>query len=198
MGQEIGFDLYEKAPFDKDRTLIAVKNLGDYYVCGRTDSTNSWGDLFKFEHTSEDTPVFQEGLIGKEYRSVDDDFVRHYVACDFDEFKQHVMTSVTDDFDACDKDKRALLTSINNLKKSNGELRELQKTCTEEQSYAFDRWEEEIHENKQSIAELTEAYAEYDDDDYVYLHAKWVKELLEDMERYIKEDKYYVIPFFSY
>ncbi len=116
MGLEIGFDLYEKEPFDADGTLVAAKGIDLHFVCGRTDSTIAWGELFRHEGDHEDTPVFQAGLQGRT-RSWDDGSTRTYVACDFGEFRRRVMDAVESDLKACAKEKQAMLNLIAGLKR---------------------------------------------------------------------------------
>ncbi len=195
MGLDIGFDLYEKKPFDEKGEFVP-SGLTTPWVCGRTNSTNSWGELFKFGGDDTEVPVFQKELDGKSHTF--DSFTEKYVFTEFENFKSAVMSSVDDDLAECHATKQTMRRRINELREKISELRELQKTCTEENSYAFDRWGEDISDYTENIHNLQEDLADFEDNDYEYNHAIAVRELLADMERYVKEDKYYVIPVFSF
>ena len=196
MGLDIGFNLYKKKPFDEERKLVEA-DLDIYTnVCGRTDTTYSWGEHFKFNKESTETPVFQKELDGKEEKLAE--FSVKYKFLPLETFKETVMYAVNETFEICQGEKLDLLKRINSYKEEIKELRDLQKDCTEDQNYAFGRWEKMIQANKQMIEELQEYYDSYNDEDYQYTHAIAVKDLLEDMEKYLKEDKYYVIPYYSY
>ena len=196
MGLDIGFSLYKKKPFDGEGKLVEA-DLDIYTnVCGRTDTTCSWGEYFKFNNESTETPVFQKGLDGKEEKL--EEFSVKYKYLPLETFKETVMHTVNETFETCQNEKLELLKRIDSYKQEIKELRDLQKECTEDQEYAFDRWEQQITANKQMIEELQEHYDSYNDEDYQYTHAVAVKELLEDMEKYLKEDEYYVIPYYSY
>lgn len=195
MGLDIGFNLYEKKPFDEKGEFV-LPDLTTPWVCGRTNSTNSWGELFKFGRDDSEVPVFQKELDGKSRTF--DSFTEKYVFTDFENFKSTVMSSVDDDLAECHATKQAMHRRINELREKISELRELQKTCTEENGYAFDRWEEHIRGYTENIHNLQEDLTDFEDNDYEYCHAIAVRELLADMERYIKENKYYVIPIFSF
>lgn len=199
MGQDIGFNLYEKKPFDENGLLVLAKKDGVEidagWVSGRTESTCSWGNLFEFGDSEEIVPVFQKELDGK---SRGDDYHEVFKFCKFDYFKDEVMGAIDKDLAEATEQKRAISKRILAAKSEIEELRELQKSCTEEQSYAFDRWNGEISDKKEAIASSEEYLASYDAEDYEYLHAIAVKELLTEMEKYVEEGEYYVIPFFSY
>lgn len=192
MGQEIGFNIYKKDELEKNKRLVEVEGVDLPFVCGRTDSTNSWGELFSFTKEKTITPVFQKELDGFE-----DDYST-YKLVDFEDFKKCVLDVVKKDLDDSFKDKCAIYKHINEMKEEIGELRELQRDCTEDQSYAFNRWEEAISTLKDSIRESEEYVKDFDTEDYTGSHAKYTKDLLMSMEKYLEKDEYLVIPFYSF
>lgn len=196
MGLDIGFNLYEKKPFDEKGELVNVENIDTPYVSGRTDVTYSWGKHFKFNHESTETPVFQKGLDGKEDKL--EEFSIKYRFLPFEDFKQTVTDAINETIEDCGKEKIDLLKQIKFYTQEIKELRDLQKDCSENQKYAFDRWEEDIRDYKKCVEDITDSYKTFDEEDYNYTHALWVKSLLEEMEKYLNEDKYYIIPYFSY
>ena len=200
MGLDIGYNLYHKKPMDEENKLLMVNedDIGlQNNVRGRTDTTYSWGEYFDFSNPGKDiVPVFQKGLDGKS-RS-EGSYLAEYRYMDFGKFKDRVMSAVEDAFAEARRDKVEYIKSINDKKKEIEELRGLQKTCSKGQEYAFDRWEERIQELKECINDIQEEYDTFDDDDYGDTHAVYVKHLLENMERDLKKDEYYVIPYFSF
>lgn len=195
MGLEIGFNLYKKAPFDEKLERVD-SGIDTNWVCGRTKSTGSWGELFKFNAKDSVTPVFQKEL--DEYVYTSEDYTEKYMYTDFDDFKSAVMDAVNSDLDECHQTKQSMYKQVKDLREKIVELRDLQKSCTEDNSYAFDRWEEQIQDYADSIRSLQDDLSDFEDDDYQYGHAIAVKELLEEMEKYVKKDEYYVVPYFSY
>lgn len=195
MGLEIGFDLYKKEPLDKEGKFIEA-DIETPWVCGRTETTYSWGEEFTFNQTETITPVFQKGLKDKVEKL--EEYSEKYSLITLEEFKEPILKAIKEAINQRDEDKLNLVKDISKYEKEIKELRELQKTCTEDQEFAFNKWEEKIEELKEKISYAHESYDEYDDEDYDYTHALWVKDLLEKMEEYLKEDKYYVVPFYSY
>lgn len=201
MGQEIGFSLYEKKPVDEGGKFVyASKNGIDIktpWVCGRTESTGSWGNLFDFGGDKAVVPVFQKELDGKarDYAEGYREIFKYY---DFDDFKEDVLEAIRRDLDDALELKNSVYRRIQENKDAISELRELQKNCTESQEYAFDRWGEEIEQKKEAIASSEEYLAEFDDENYEYCHALAVKDLLAEIEKYVQDGEYYVIPYFSY
>lgn len=195
MGLDIGYHLYEKKPLDEENKYIE-SNAETKWVCGRCDVTYSWGEMFKFGADKEIVPVFQKGLKGK-IQEYSEGYAAEFNLVDFEDFKDTVKKAIDDAFEEGRETKLTLLR--NNLKDKERikDLRKLQMECTEDQEFAFDKWTEEIDEIQRGIDERQDIYDKYEEDDYSYSHAVYVKELLEEMEKYLKEDKYYVVPYFS-
>lgn len=197
MGLEIGFNLYEKKPLDEeDKYVLASVEPECSYVCGRTDTTYSWSTYFTFNQKDTITPVFQEALKDKVEKL--DDFSQKYKLISFEDFKEPIMSAIKEVIEDKDTSKLNIRKTIFKYKNEINELRELQQKCTEDNEFAFDKWEEQIQNLKTDISELEDSYDTYEEEDYDYSHAIAVKELLEEMEKYLKEDRYYVIPFYSY
>ena len=197
MGQDIGFSLYEKKPFDEEGKWVSVKDIETPNVCGRTNSTNSWGLYFEFNADGSTTPVFQKTL-NKKLLDSDDSYKNKLKLMSFKDFKENIMQAVENDLQEAQQDKFSYLTSIDGYEKDIKELRELQRNCTEDQSYAFDRWEQNIRDYKECIDNIREGYRTFNEEDYNYTHAIAVKELINEMEKYLEENKYYVVPYYSY
>lgn len=195
MGLEIGFNLYKKSPFDERREFVE-SDIDTQCVCGRTKSTGSWGELFNFTAKDSVIPVFQKELDG--YVRASEDYTKTYMYTDFNNFKFAVMDAVNDDLEDCRQIKQSMYKRVKELQTNITELRELQKSCTEDNSYAFDRWEGQIQDYAEAIRSLQRDLSDFEDDDYQYGHAVAVQKMLEEMEKYVKENEYYVIPFFSY
>ena len=193
MGLDIGFTLYEKKPFDEEGKLVrAPIDIDDNWLCGWGKPNESWGSLFGFGEQY-DVPVFQKELADKEFKL--EEFSEKYRLVDFDEFAAYVHEACTDEYHEADAEKDRLHSNRAECQKTIKELRELQKGCTEENEYAFNRWNDEISANKERIERIDALLSENDFGDE--RQAKSVNKLLESMEKYLKENKYYVIPYFS-
>ena len=211
MGQEIGFNIYEKKPFDEEGKLVRAKNdkgeiIQTSWVCGRTNSTNSWGYYFKDSYKTDTntidsvTPVFQKELADKKgiFHEDGDEWKTKFTLMDFKEFKDAVMDSVEEDLTKGRNEQFDFLMRVNKNRKKIADLRELQRNCNCNQAFAFEKWGEEINELEDNIVELEAYYKNFEEEDYDTSHAKCVKKLIEEMEEYLKEDKYYIVPYFSY
>lgn len=195
MGLDIGFKLYEKKPFDEEGKLVGANiDIDDNWLCGWGKANESFGKgYFKFgEHYV--IPVFQKGLKDKVYTS--EGFSEKYDYVPFEDFRYDAELTLNEiDEEAADTVKD-YLKRIKANEAQIKELRDEQRKCTEEESYAFERWGEEI-DNLKERNEAMQSYVDepFEDDDV--RQAKNVRGLLDAMERYLKEDKYYVIPYFS-
>lgn len=195
MGLDIGYHLYEKKPLDEENKFIKP-NIETGWVCGRCDVTYSWGEMFKFGADKEAIPVFQEGLKGK-IQEYPEGYRVEFNFVDFEDFKDIVKKAVDETFEEGQENRLALLRNNLRDKERIKDLRKLQMDCTEDQEFAFDKWSEEIEEIQSGIDERQELYDRYEEEDYSYHHAVRVKELLEEVEKRLKDDKYYVVPYFS-
>ena len=198
MGLEIGYYLYEKKPLDEENKFVEAKGIDASWVCGRCDVNYSWGELFKFEPHREIAPVFQKGLKDKKKSYDQGDFAVEFNLVDYDEFSQIVKSAIQEARDDAFEDKRRLLKEIKDLKNKKAELRGLQKECTEDNAFAFDRWSAEIADIDEAIVEKQAYLDEYDEEDYDMSHAKYVENLLKEMKERLDEDEYYVVPYYSY
>ena len=217
MGLDIGFTLYEKKPLDEEGKLVAVKlsNIkvglwrrvlfflkhgkrykADEYEnwrCGWGKPNESWGSLFEFNDLEYVTPVFQEGIV--KHPQILEEFKETYKLVDFDLFADYVHEACTDAYVEADEERAKLLDNQRECQETIKELRNLQRGCTEDNQYAFDRWEEKISTCRNRIENSKKLLQENDFADEN--QAKSVNALLDSMEKYLKEDRYYVIPYFS-
>lgn len=196
MGLDIGYHLYKKQPVDERSEFTEFEGFEPSWVCGRCEVNYSWGELFKHSDSKETTPVFQEGLADK--RFVEGDYVEDFELVKFEDFKRIVQNEIDHTFEQGREEKKSLLESIRRKEEQKKELRNLQKSCTEDEEFAFEKWGDEIRDLDSDIAELKDCLDSYDDEDYDWTHARAVQNLLNEMEKKLEEDEYYVVPFFSY
>ncbi len=196
MGQYIGFTLYEKKPLDEENKLVKAKADPDLYICGRCDVTSSWGEYFDITFEKYTTPVFQKELADKVQTL--EEYSERYKYIPFEDFKQTVMDAVEEEYATTDNYLQSLLRDNYKAEKEIKNLRELQKSCTEDQAYAFKEWGYEIKKLKDEIDANNYTLEHYKKEDYDYTHAQEVEKLINALEKYLKEDKYYVIPYSSY
>ena len=195
MGLDIGFTLYEKKPFDEEGKLVRADiDIDDNWLCGWGKANESFGhDYFEFGEQYV-VPVFQKELKDKVYTL--EEFSEKYEYVPFEDFRHDTELTLNEiDEEAADTVKD-YLKRIKANEAQIKELRDEQRKCTEEQSYAFEKWGREIDDLK----ERNESMQRYVDEPFEgddVRQAKRVRELLDAMERYLKEDKYYVIPYFS-
>lgn len=193
MGLDIGFTLHEKKPFDDGGKLVTV-DVDDNWRCGWGRANEAFGHgYFEFgdEHV---VPVFQKELADREFTF--DGFSKKYKYVPFEDFRRDIESTL----DEIDEDSantvREYIRRIHANEKRIEELRNEQRRCTKEQSYAFERWGEEIDDIRDSNESMQDYVNRPYEDDEVR-QAKGVRELLDAMERYLKEDRYYVVPYFS-
>lgn len=199
MGLEIGFNIYKKEKKDGKIALtkqdLTDKEFGESYSCGRCEVNYSWGDYFECGKETTVTPTFDEELDGYDLSGTDDHAVLKYVP--YQEFKGKVAAAIKEARNSAYETKREYLQRINEYKADIKELRELQKSCSESQEYAFNRWEDQIGEKKDMIHELEEALRTFDEDDYDMSHARYAEDLLKFMEEKMEEG-FVAIPYYSY
>ncbi len=199
MGLDIGYTLYEKEPFDKEGKLVRaiIDQFDDSrWACGRCEVNDSWGDLFHFDREKTIVPVFQKELADKVQNL--EEYSEEYRLYTFDEFKKHVLEAVQEVYENSLEIKRDICHRIKKNKDSIKELRDLQKSCTEDEQYAFEKWGEEIDSLKEDIDEDENYFDTFDEEDYDFTHAKRIEELVRKMGEDLEEDKYYIIPYFSF
>lgn len=182
MSLEIGYDFYENGKI--------IDNGHDNWACGRNEINYAWGHFFSAEHF----PVFQPELEGLKYYELTGKYVK------FEDFKKVII-------DACETAERQHWDDIRHYQQRQKEilaeikeLRELQKTCTEKQSFAFDKWTEEINDLRGTYHEYQEFIdgdgedADFDTD---YARATDMRKRIRTMEEDMKNGKV-LIPFYSY
>lgn len=195
MGLDIGYTLYKKEPLDKENKLVD-SDIDTEWLGGRNDLNYSFGEYFKDTEDEETVPVFQKELNGK--ITAEEGYRRGYVYVDWDDFVDPINHEIKELEDHLQEAKRDNIKRQFWLKAEIEELRELQKDCTEDNSYAFDRWEDQIQEYKEELADREDWYRSGYKDDYDYSNIQYMKKLLASMKKRIDENEYYVIPYFSY
>lgn len=195
MSLDIGFMLYEKKPFDNEGKFVdAAIDDSNTGRSGWGTPNESWGALFRFGNPFI-VPVFQKELAEIKRNDDNNTFYEQYKLVAFDEFAEHVHDACADVYREAEEHKKYLYNQKVECQQVIKELRALQKDCTRDNAYAFDRWGEEIAANKERIREIE---AEFCDDDFdEEQQAKSVSALLDLMEKYLKEDKYYIVPYYS-
>lgn len=193
MGLDIGFTLYEKKPFDEEGKFIAV-DVDDNWRCGWGRANEAFGEGY-FEFGDECVvPVFQKGLADKKFTL--EEFSEKYRYVPFEDFRRGIEAVLDEIDEEAANTVREYIRRIHENERRIEELRNEQRKCTEEQSYAFERWGFEIDDLRDSNESMQDYVDRPHEDDEVR-QAKGVRELLDMMEEYLKEDRYYVVPYFS-
>ena len=199
MGLEIGFNIYKKEKKDGKIILteqkLTDKEFGKSYSCGRCNVNYSWGEYFECSKDVTVTPTFDEELDG--YKLSEDGYSAVLKYVPYKDFKDAIVKAINEERDSAYETKRQYYKRINEYKTEIQELRELQKSCTESQEYAFNRWEDQIGEKKDMVNELEEALRTFDEDDYDMSHANYAEDLLKFMEEKMDEG-FVTIPYYSY
>lgn len=193
MGLELGYDLYNKNDFG-DRGALVKANIDTSYICGRCDVNSAFGDYFMYRKDVAEVPVFQKELGGKTVTLNDCTVSLRYV--EWNDFIKTIEAAMHEDSMELAHRKTDNIKRRWFLEKEIKELRELQKTCTEDNAYAFAKWEEQIQDIKDEIIELEDWYNDGYKEEYSYIQS--MRDLLDEMKEHIDENKYYVIPYFSY
>ena len=199
MGRTIGFNLYIKEKSKEGKLVRAPGDIDqDYYLQGRTDVSRSWSDLFDiFQDETGNfitcVPVFQKELDGYEVRG--NSRRTRYKYINFNTFYNFVDEAIKEEFKLTKNYINSLKKRIHKLDSDIDRLRKLQSDCTAEQSYAFEKWGEEIAEKEEVIELTTSEIENFYEDDYEYQYAKNTQQLLEKMKEYFEKDEYFVIPF---
>lgn len=194
MGLDYGFVVYKNGK---------VESTGSNRACvrGRSDVANAFGNFFSFSwsdgsaDTSASGPVFQKEYDGQ----VLDGYKRTYVK--FEDFRSAVMEAIDDEKRLYSDSRIRARNRLKQLESANAKLREFQLKCTEANAYAFDRWNDEIRNNEETMDELREALSD-DDKAYEYFGGDyWSAREVEDMLNFMKEKLdagEIVLPFFSF
>lgn len=213
MGLQIGFDLFKKEinQENKEIKLIPVNfydgylGLGDTWICGRCTVTKAWDYGFKLSLSNEkeadldEIPTFDKELDGWISPKNDYDYQYKLRYIPFEEYKNAIMKVVQKVYDDHSKYIQELSKIIKNINDKIKHYEDLQLKCTEDNKFAFDKWQEKIdeleEENQRNYSIMFDDDPE--DEDYDYNHAKAVEKLIKNMENYQKEG-YVVIPFYSF
>ena len=210
MGLYIGFSIYKKKKGEDGKITLTKQEFpkehkDDVWCCGRCEVNYSWGYGYSCTCLEEGgflitKPTFDEELDGyvlepgEKGTAAYSPITLKYVP--FEKFKNNVSNAIEEVEEEVLKSKRGLCRQIKDKTKTIAELRSLQKDCTKENAFAFNKWTKEINQLKEAISELNDMLDNYDTDDYDATHAKQVKSMLEYLEKY-QEDGYVCIPYYS-
>lgn len=202
MGLEIGFSLYEKNK--KGKLVYSKTNENEelYFTCGRYDATNAFGVYFSETFKETTRPTFVKELNGYQLTwttpSGEEMKGDKLVFVPFNEFKNGILESI----DSIEKDllkvKKTYKGFLKTINEKIENLRLLQKSCTEEQKFAFIMWQKEIESLEEEKSEYAHSIENFEEEDDDYRKCQDVRKILEQMEKYQNEGKYIVLPYYSY
>lgn len=195
MSVEFGFNLISRDEYNKTGTVKPL-DVDLPYACGRSGAESAWGRYF-YDGNDEVTPVFNRELDGKT-RTYDNDYIEKYKYTDFEDFSRDMQEAIDEMRRAAYQELMELRYQVADLTKTNQELRQLQKQCTADQSYAFDRWNDEIAQNNETIRDIQREIDDFNDENYSQVRANVAQEVLNSMNKYVNDTRYYVIPYYSY
>lgn len=194
MGLDYGFTVYKNGKVERVDSERA-------WVRGRSDVATAFGNFFTFSWGDGDTDTSASGpIFQKEYDGqVIDGYKRTYVK--FEDFRNAIMEAVNNEKRFYADSRVHARNRLQQLESANAKLRELQFKCTEANAYAFDRWNDEIRDNEDSMDELREVLSD-DNKAYEYFGGDyWTAQEVEDMLNFMKEKLdagEVVLPFFSF
>ena len=167
--------------------------------------SKAWDYGFKLSLSNEkeadldEIPTFDKELDGWISPKNDYDYQYKLKYIPFKEYKNAIMKVVQKVYDDHSKYIQELSKIIKNINDKIKHYEDLQLKCTEDNKFAFDKWQEKIdeleEENQRNYSIMFDDDPE--DEDYDYSHAKAVEKLIKNMENYQKEG-YVVIPFYSF
>lgn len=206
MSLEIGYSIYKndngkliKLKQDEINAVFGANFWGRTWACGRNDINYAWGRGYDFRSSDQCafSPVFDKAFDGYIFDKDEWGWCEKLEYADFDEFVKKVTADFADKQEEAHQAKFNLYRQIRQLQNKIKDLRELQKSCTPNQEFAFDKWTEEICDIENDIDEKTE-YIDGDDfkDCYDLNHIDAVNEMINDM-RDIQKKGYIVVPFYS-
>lgn len=193
MGLDIGFNLYRK---EKGK-FVPIELNDKNWVCGRCDATYAWDYGFDLTHNDYDVvPVFNAAYDNEQLNETTK--MKYIPFKNFFEVVNDRLKAVYEERSQCYSN---MQERVNRLYDEIKELRKLQKSCTADNAYAFDRWEERIREIKADIDASEDELATFHQDDYDYCRFVAVRDMLIKMREYVsgeEDNEYIVVPFFSY
>lgn len=207
MGLEIGFNIYKKEKDDKGKLFLKKADFpegkeDDAWSCGRCEVNYSWGYGYKEEEGKITQVTFDKELDNYAMPQTKEEkecgytpVILHYIP--YAEYKQNIEEAISDVDKETLETKRSFFSQILENNKTIAELRELQKKCTADNEFAFDKWTEEIRGLKQDNSDLQLNIDHYEEEDYDASHAKRLGKILQCLEECQKEG-YVCIPWYSY
>lgn len=197
MGLEIGYNVWKKKKNKLVKHKLTEEQDFRTWVCGRCDVTYAWeyGCSWDYQNKKSVEAVFNKEFDGYALDTLDPEYSRTLKYVDFEDFKNHIMQVVNEEYDIWKKGKESAFKRISELEKQIKEYQELQLRTTTD--VVFDKFQEKIDDCREYIAE-DQRYIDIEcEDDYDYTHAKAVEEMLKDIEKYLKKG-FVITTFFSY
>lgn len=187
MGLEVGFDVWDKKDGKLVKHELSEEEHDKTWVCGRCDVTYAWdyGTSTDYEGRVFTSVVFDKEFDGYTEKDPKYESTRVLKYIPFDEFKAHIMESVDEEIKNLTHAKHAAWVRIAEMKSQIKEYQELQLKSTTD--FVFDKFQEKIEEARSNIKEDQDYIDTVEEEDYDYTHAIAVRDMLGDMEKYIKE-----------
>lgn len=218
MGLDIGFNVYKKGLDEKTKKIkliqekLTEKQEDETWACGRCAATNAWSYGFTFSGFTQEgsgdnidtVPTFDKELDGWLSPKTEYGYQYRLKYMPFENYKKWVMDVVQEEYDNHDRAKEAAFRRIHDNDMDIKHYEELQLKCTEDNEFAFDKWQEKIDELRESNKEEWDFIHDDDPDkedkeiyNYGYFHARSVEGLIKKMEEYQKQG-FVTIPYYSF
>ncbi len=194
MGTEIGFNLYDKQTYDTTGEFKRI-NIELPYLCGRNELTSTWGNYFR-DDNKVTVPVFQKELDGK--TNAEDYYEESYTYTNFEDFANEITKTAEQLTHESTEYRNELRERVHTLDNRIKELRRCQMECASNNSFAFERWADEIQQMYSEIDDIKDTLRTFDRDDDNLVAVRNMQEIITTMRRYLSDNRYYVIPYFSY
>ena len=204
MGLEAGFDIYKKKKGGDGKVVLEKQEFPKgsddrvTYSCGRYPVNYAWGTGASESSEGSVQATFDKELDGYvlvNNEAADYKSVLKYIP--LEDFEARVTEEIENARKEANEAKTSLWTSIQDLRDEISELRALQKSCKAENEFAFDKWEDRVREDKESISDLQERLKNYDEEDFDASAAARASDMLKYMKELMK-DGYTAIPYCSY
>lgn len=197
MGLDIGYDVWDNKDGKLIKHNLSKEEEDNTWVCGRCEVTYAWeyGCSFGWDTRKDTRAVFNKEFDNYPLPTRDPDYSVTLKYIDFNDFKEHIMNVVEEEYKEHAESLLLAKKRISKLKEEIKEYQELQLRATTD--LVFDKFQEKIDNCKEQI-EYDEQYLDTEaDDDYNYSHAKAVENMIKHIEQYLK-DGFVVSTFFSY
>ena len=185
MSLEIGYNVFNEG-------LFPVKTDEDEitFICGRCDVTYAWYDKIfdgnykdNLDNTCE-VIVFNPKFDGHYMRDPNaPSYYLHMVYRPFKDFKKKVKRAIDDTVINHNETMIYLQHRIAEIRQEISDYRDLQiKSAT---SAAFDGYQKLIEDRASDLVEEQDTLKGFDEDDYDFIHAKGVQQMLDNIEKHL-------------